>query len=201
MATAKPIAYGHKRNNKSDCTRRRADKPDHDRIRTTRMVTGETISSAFLRNDCTGNHPVRRLAWRASPCLGRSAVRLAVAASQRRNRDRRDRCPVHRQDRRLALATPAARRIAPAASESGRAGHRARCRLLHAIGHGVGPQLCGSAGERRRIGRAAFLPAASHRPDDPSRQSPLAAILRTLMAGGRQCRSRAGRPRSPLPVR
>ena len=71
------------------------------------MVTNvKRLSAAFLRADCAGNRAVVRLAWHASQCVDRSAVRLAVASGQRRYRGRRDRCPVHRQDRRLALATP-----------------------------------------------------------------------------------------------
>ncbi len=76
--------------------------------------------------------------------IGRPAVRLAVAAGLRRYCGDRDRRILDRQDRRLAVAAPALCRADPAASEGGRPGHRARCRLLHALRRGVGPNLCRS---------------------------------------------------------
>ena len=82
-----------------------------------------------------------------------------------------------------------------------RAGHRARCRFQHAVGRGVGPDVCRGAAKRRRLGRAAVVPAARHRPDGAARQPPAAAIHRSFLAGARQCRGRLRRPGPPLPVR
>ena len=61
--------------------------------------------------------------------------------------------------------------------------------------------LCRSAAKRRRLGRAAVVPAARHRPCQPARQPAAAAIHRSFLAGARQRRSRLRRPGPPLPAR
>ena len=125
--------------------------------------------------------------------LGRSAVRLAVASGQRRYRRRRDRRPVDRQNRRLALAAPAPRRVAPAASESADVQDIALDVDFSTPSDAASDQqLRRSAGERRRIGGAAVLPAAPHRPDDPSHQSSACSNSPNIR-GRRSSMSKSGR--------
>ncbi len=150
----------------------------------------ETLPAAYLRGGCAGDRSVVRPARRAAQCADRSAVCLAAAPGQRRYRRRRDRCPLDRADRRLALAAPAPRRLAAAAGQRRRAGRRVRRRFLVAIRPGVGPRICRGAGERGRNRGAAVLQAAGRGRrqwnGDPH-QSSAATIRRSFMVGGREC--------------